>query len=504
MATQEPNFRDCPVTGKRVHLPAQRLIIANATTAVVFLLIGGIMAILIALTRWPAVHLLPAELYYRFVTAHGANMLIFWIVFFEIAGLYFGGTVLLNARLVKPGLGWLAFGMMLAGALVTDITVLAGKADVMFTAYVPLRAHPLFYLGIVFFALGALLAVGLFFASLVTAKMERRYTGSVPLVTFGLLTAAIIATFTLLGGAVTFIPAFLWSLGVIKNLDAGVYRILFWSFGHSAQQINLAAMVAIWYALSSMTTGAKPINEKLCRIAFLLYILFINLGSIHHLLVDPGLTAGYRIFNTSYFMYLAVLGSMIHAFSIPAGIEVAQRAKGHRGLFGWLRKAPWKEPGFSALVISFVIFGFVGGTTGVIQGVAQLNIIAHNTLRITGHFHATVVAGTTIAFMGFAYYLIPLMTQRKLVGKKFAAIQPYLYGSGLLMLIFGMMSAGSLGVPRRHWDITFAGAPFGSNLFDAANLSLALLGVGAIVAVIGGGLFVFIAVSTLLFGKKTT
>jgi cytochrome c oxidase subunit 1 len=42
-------------------------------------------------------------------------------------------------------------------------------------------------------------------------------------------------------------------------------------------------MVSIWYALAAITVGAVPLNEKLSRAAFVLYILFINLGSAHHL-----------------------------------------------------------------------------------------------------------------------------------------------------------------------------------------------------------------------------
>lgn len=505
MATQEANFRTCPVTKLQVHLPAQKLIIANAVAAVLALAIGGALAILIGLTRWQAVQLLPADLFYRFLTGHGLTMLVFWIVFFEIAGLYFGGAVLLNARLVMPRLGWIAFLVMAVGALLADIMVFIGEADVMFTAYVPLKAHPLFYLGIILFAVGAVVAVCLFFASVVVARVERRFTGSVPLVTFGLIAAAVIAIVTLAGGALAFIPAFLWSVGIWGTIDPEAYRLNFWLFGHSAQQINLAAMVAIWYALASLTVGAKPLNEKLCRSAFLLYILFINLGSIHHLLVDPGLSSPVLIFNTSYAMYLAAVASMIHAFSIPAGIEVAQRAKGYtRGLFQWLIKAPWGEPGFAALVVSMVLFGFIGGTTGVIQGTLQLNILAHNTLRIPAHFHATVVGGTTIAFMGLAYYIVPLIARRELVGRGWAKLQPYIYGSGLLLLIVGMFFSGSLGVPRRTWDITYATTPVQVPMYEGAvPFLLTLLGIGAIVAVIGGLIFVLIMVSTLLWGRRT-
>lgn len=499
----ESQFRTCAVTGLKVHLPAQRLILANAVAAVVFLLVGGILALLIALTRWPAVQLLPADLFYRFVTAHGINMLVFWIVFFEVAGLYFGSAILLNARLVQPALAWLGFALMLAGAILTNWIVFAGKADVMFTAYVPMRADPLFYLGVILFAVGAIVAVLLFFGTVVVAKAEGRYSGSVPLVTFGLLTAAIIALFTLLAGAITFVPTFLWSLGWFKDFDPGVYRVLFWAFGHPAQQVNLAAMVSVWYALTALTVGATPVNEKFSRSAFVLYILFINLGSMHHLLVDPGLSTPNRIFNTSYFMYLAVLGSMIHAFSIPAGVEVAQRAKGYtKGLFEWLKRAPWGDPGFSAAALSFLIFGFLGGTSGVIIGTMQPNLQAHNTLRVPGHFHATVVAGTTLAFMGLAYYIIPLIARRELVGKGWAKVQPYLFAFGITLMVLGMNFSGMLGIPRRTWDISYAAAPLAVKFPDAAQVTLGVVGMGGVIAVLGLLIFVGIAVLSLLFGKQ--
>ncbi|MCA9942929.1 MAG: cbb3-type cytochrome c oxidase subunit I, partial [Anaerolineales bacterium] len=143
----QTQFRTCPVTALRVDLAAEKLIIANAVAAVVFLSIGGLFALLLALTRWQAIHLLPPDWFYRILTAHGFDMLVCWIVFFEVAGLYFGSAVMLNARMVLPKVGWAAFILMAGGALMTNVIVLLGKADVLFTAYVPLKAHPLFYLG---------------------------------------------------------------------------------------------------------------------------------------------------------------------------------------------------------------------------------------------------------------------------------------------------------------------------------------------------------------------
>ena len=496
-------FRTCQTTGLKVYLPAQRLIWVNAVMAVVALLIGGIMAIMIGLTRWPAVHLLPQHYFYRFITAHGTNMLYFWIVFFEMAGLVFGASVVLGSRWPAIKFAWFNTIMMISGAVLTNVMIFMGKADVMFTAYPPLKADPLFYLGIILFAVGALLYCFHFVFALVVAKREGWHQGSLPLFTFGLLVAAIIAIFTLLMGATAYVPLLFWSLGLLPSVDPEFYRIAFWGFGHSAQQINLAAMVSIWYLIAHLTTGAVPVNQKLCRMAFVFYLLGINLGSIHHNLMDPGLSSTYRMFNTAYFFYIAVIGSLIHAFSIPAAIETAQRKKGlDRGLFEWLTKAPWGNPSFSGMVLSFVIFGFGGGVTGIILSVEQLNMLSHNNLRVPGHFHMTVVGGTTLAFMALTYYVIPLVFQRKLIGAAIAKFQPWIFGLGVVTFATGMHFAGVMGAPRRHWDVTMKNAIFQVPFDAAMDTMLALVGIGAVLAFTGLLIFVLIAVLSVFFGHK--
>jgi cytochrome c oxidase subunit 1 len=495
--------RKCDTTGLPVCLTAEKFIKLNAVMAVVSLLIGGIAAILLALTRWPTVHLLSAEWYYRILTLHGLNMLIFWIIFMEVAILYFAGTTLLNSRLFSKSLAWIGFILMVLGVILVDWMILSGRGDVLMTSYVPLRADPKFYLGIIFFAVGTLIGLINFFGTIYIAKRDRTYNGSVPLVVFGAITAAIIALVTLLHGAAIYIPTFLWSIGLISNIDPGVYRLVWWGLGHPSQQINVAAMVSVWYLIATLTTGAKPLNQAVCRGAFILYILFINLASAHHLLVDPGVGASWKIWNTSYAMYLAVLASMIHGFTVPASIEDAMRKKGYtKGLFGWLINAPWRNPAFSAIFISMVIFGFIGGITGVTLGTQQINIIAHNTLRIPGHFHATVVGGTTLAFMGLAYYVVPLIFRKEYPLKGLARIQPFIFGIGILLLVLGMQFAGSYGVPRRHWDVEFSGATLAAGFDPAAHIWLGLLGVGGVIAFTGLIIFIILTVWAVFFGKS--
>ncbi len=502
ITTAQSPFRTDPLTGLRIDLTAQALVKVNAVLAVVFLLVGGTAGLLVALTRWPAVHLLPADLFYMALTAHGIVALMVWIIFFEIAVLYFVASTLLSCRLAAPKLAWTQVVLMVVGAAMTFVAILQGDSSVMMTSYVPMNAAPHFYLGLILFAVGALIGCGVFWGTLVIAAEEKTYEGTLPLTVYGCVIATIIAVFTIASGAIILIPTFLWSLGLIKSIDPMMYRVIWWAFGHSSQQINVTAHITIWYTVAGLAFGAKPMSEKVSRTAFLLYICFLQFGSVHHLLSDPGLSSAWKIFNTSYMMYLAVLASLIHGLTVPGSIEVAQRRSGlNNGLFEWLRKCPWGNPVFSSTILSIIIFGFIGGVTGVVMSVEQVNMIIHNTIYVPGHFHGTVAGGTTLAFMGLTYYLIPVLFQRQVIMKPLAALQPWLFGIGTSIFAIAIMGAGTLGVPRRHWDVTFAGQALGFEWPGMAQMMLAIGEIGGVIAVLGGALFCVIVVGSILIGE---
>jgi cytochrome c oxidase subunit 1 len=82
-----------------------------------------------------------------------------------------------------------------------------------------------------------------------------------------------------------------------------------------------------------------------------------------------------------------------------------------------------------------------------------------------------------------------------------AKLQPYLFGLGMGVFSLFMMGAGTLGVSRRHWDMAFSDAPHAFAHAPAAFLMMGIVGVSAVVAVVGGALFVLIIVGSVLFGK---
>ena len=104
--------------------------------------------------------------------------------------------------------------------------------------------------------------------------------------------------------------------------------------------------------------------------------------------------------------------------------------------------------------------------------------------------------------MAVTYLVVPLIFRRELVLKSWAKVQPYLFGIGASGISLFMMGAGTLGVSRRHWDITFSDAPLGFDYPGAAFLMMGLNGIFAILATLGGIMYVVVVVGSVLFGRK--
>ncbi|ELY88493.1 cytochrome c oxidase subunit I [Natrinema altunense] len=502
---REDGFRTCSVTGLEVHRSVDNHVKLFGLTAVVALLYGGIFAFTVAMTRWEVIGLLDPGAFYTHLSLHAWNLLIFWMVFMEIAILYVGGPMVLGRRLPFTRVakaGWL---VMAAGAVLVNYAIWTTEAPneaPLLTAYVPMPIAPLFYAGAIVFILGTVVAALPFFATMWFEKRENPGK-TLPLVSFAAFVTSIIAVEALVGGLLAFGPALLWRLEIIEWWDAAWYRQMYWIIGHGTQQINLVAMIAVWYFLTHVVAGAEVASEKVSRTAFILYLFFINLGAAHHLLSDPAVSTGWRIWNTSYAFYGATFASLIHAFAIPAGLEAGRRKRGKGGgLFGWLTSAPWSNPVFSSTIFSIILFGFLGGITGVMMGQLQLNMTWHNTFATVGHFHGTVVLGTTVAFMGLVFFVIRTMFMRQYISERLASIQPYFYSAAMGVAVLMMMYVGILyGIPRRTAEVVenIPGTEF--SLSAAAPL-FAVFGIFALLAITGGVLFVLVAVGSLVFGDR--
>ena len=494
---REERSRTCAVTGLRIYATPQALTVANAVAAVLALAAGGLFGLLIGMTRAPSVDLLGSDWFYASLTAHGVAALILWPIFFEVAAMVFASSVMLNARLFSNALGWTSFGLMVTGAVMLLTIIMSGEASVAFTAYPPLVAHQVFYLGYLVFAVGALLAIVNFALTIAKARSDRVHEGSLPLITYGVAVAAILALLSIASGLVALIPAWLYSAGVIGSVEPIVYRGWFWGLGHTLQYVNVVAMVVAWYGIAALAFGAGPVNQKFTRFAFVLYVVisFPVLG--HHFLVDPSIGTDVKLVGGTLMGFGLGVPSLMHGLAVIGGVEAYLRRRGATGLFGWLKRIRWGHAGVAAMAGSMLIFA-VGGWSGTAETTLQLNMVSHNTMWVPAHLHQTVVGGTTLAFMGFAYLLVPLLVRRQLWSHRLAAWQAWLYVAGMVIMTTAQSWAGALGVPRRTADISYGG-----DGLSGWDLPMNIAGIGVGLAAFSGALFVVIMVLTLVAGKRT-
>jgi heme/copper-type cytochrome/quinol oxidase subunit 1 len=135
----------------------------------------------------------------------------------------------------------------------------------------------------------------------------------------------------------------------------------------------------------------------------------------------------------------------------------------------------------AALVASMTLFA-VGGVIGfLIQG---------SDVRIPAHYHGSIV-GVTLALMGLAYAVAPRLGLGQ-PSPRLATLQPILYGGGQLLHIIGLVWSGGYGVQRK-----VAGA---SQVLRSTQevIGMGVMGLGGLVAIIGGILFVLIMLKAFM------
>jgi cytochrome c oxidase subunit 1 len=80
-----------------------------------------------------------------------------------------------------------------------------------------------------------------------------------------------------------------------------------------------------------------------------------------------------------------------------------------------------------------------------------LDFLTHDSYWVVGHFHLFLMGLVTFAFVGFLYYLFPLITGR-MYSEKAAKVQFWMMFIGTLLIFIPQHILGLYGQPRRVFD----------------------------------------------------
>ena len=470
------------------------LALTHIYTSTLVLGIGALFGMLQGFSRAGLIVMPAAFDYYRMLTAHGVLMALVFTTFF-ITGLFTYAVYETIPRVRSLWLAWTGYCVMLAGTIMTTVTILAGNASVLYTFYAPLKASPYFYFGATLLILGTWCVAADVLANIVWFKRNEPARKRIPLPAFIAATTMImwlIATLGVVAEMALLIP---WSLGWTPGIDVALSRMLFWYFGHPLVYFWIMGAYLIWYTLVPTTYGGRVYSDALTRVAFITLLVLSTPVGLHHQFLDPGISAGWKWMH-GVITYGVVIPSFMTAFAIFASFEIAARRAGKRGFIATVRWLPWGNPVFAGPALGMILFIF-GGFGGIVNSSYSMDVLVHNTMWIVGHFHITVGGPVALTFIGATYGLIPALSGRALFAPRLALVQVYLWFAGMAIMSTAMHWAGLLGSPRRTSDVTYFGAQ-GAATWHPEMLWAAAGGTLIAISVV---MFVIVATGTYIRNK---
>ncbi|HHW38979.1 MAG TPA: b(o/a)3-type cytochrome-c oxidase subunit 1 [Bacillales bacterium] len=476
------------------------LILAYIIVSFIAVFLGAVAGLLQIMQRsgWLV---LPSWLnYYQLLTAHGVLLALIFTTFFIVGYLFSGVARTLDGKLTSAARanGWIGFYLMVLGTIIATITILTNDATVLYTFYAPMKASPWFYIGLALVVVGSWFGGFGIFAAYISWRKHHKNQSS-PLFAFMAVATMILwlhaSLFVAIEVVFQLIP---WSFGWVDRINVSLSRTLFWYFGHALVYFWLLPAYIYWYVNIPQIIGGKIFSNSLPRLTFILFVLFSIPVGLHHQLNEPGIESFWKFLQVVLTM-MVVIPSLMTAFSILATFELAGRTRGGKGLFGWIKKLPWKDARFFTAVMGILIF-IPAGAGGIVNASYQLNQMVHNTWFITGHFHLTLASTVILTFFAISYWLIPVLNGRTFTKalNKLAIVQAVLWSIGMLLMGGLMHIVGLLGAPRRTSFSTY-----GDNELAATWLSYSqVIAVGGVILFIAMLLVLYIWVNLLFFAPK--
>ena len=441
-------------------------------TGVVFLAIGGVMALLI---RWQLAYpwepvpvigkflfsesggAVSPELYATLFTMHGGIMVFFAITPIILGAL--GNFVIpleVGARdMAFPKLNMVSYWSLFLGSvlLLVSLHVPGGGASSGWTVYAPLSAsqtvnpgwgQDLFILALALDAV-SLLAGGV---NYITTIIHLRAPGltlrRLPLTLWGLFYSAVLNTLwlPLVVAALLMVLAdrrlgtAFFLAGPLAPREGGqvlLYQHLFWGFGHPEVYILILPVWGLVGDLLSVFSRKPAFGYKATVFSMLAITILSGLVWGHHMF-----TSGMNPLVGKAFMLLTI------TISVPTAVF----------FLNWLATL-WRGairlavPMLFALGIVFVFA--IGGLTGLFHALQAFDVYIHDTYFVVGHFHFTLAASVLFGTYAFIYFWFPKIFGRRM-NDTLGVLHFWSSFVFLNVLFAGMMIVGLHGHMRRIAD----------------------------------------------------
>jgi len=256
--------------------------------------------------------------------------------------------------------------------------------------------------------------------------------------------------------------------------DPVLFQHVFWFFGHPEVYIMiLPAFGVISEIIPTFARkklfGYSSMVYATASIAFLSFIVYA-----HHMF-----TTGMPVAGELYFMYATIM------IAVPTAVKVFNWTATM-----WKGSMTFETPMLWA--IAFVFLFTIGGFTGLMMGIAPVDMQYHDTYFIVAHFHYVLVTGALFAIIAAFYYWAPKWTGH-MVNERLGKIHFWWSVISVNVLFFPQHFIGLAGMPRRIPDYSLQFADW--------NMISSLGGFAFGLAQV---FFIYVIISTIRGGKPAT
>jgi len=432
----------------------KRLGILYVLLALMFLLIGGLEAIIIRIQLMRAHNdFVSPQVFNRMFTMHGTTM-----IFFVVMPVMFGFAnylvpLMIGARdMAFPRLNAFGFWLTAFGGLLLYFSFVGGNGlygagnapDVGWFAYAPLTSRAFSVGHSTDFWTVALLVSG--FGSIATAiniittvlclRCPGMTLNRMPLLAWLnlVMAALVILAVSPLTAAQVMLSVDRYLGGHFFDTQAGgsaaLWMHFFWIFGHP--EVYVLVLPAFAFASEIIPVfSRKPIFGYPAMVAATVCIGFVGMTVWAHHMFTIGMNSAANAFF--------VLTTMIIA--VPTGIKI----------FNWLGtiwggKIQFKTP--MLFCLGFLFQFLIAGLTGIMLGTAPFNWQLGNSYFVIAHFHYVIVGGIMFCLFGAFYYWFPKVTGRML-NETLGKLHFWFFLIGFHLTFDTMHIPGVLGMPRR-------------------------------------------------------
>lgn len=424
--------------------------------AIFSLAFSGILAFILSIARIPIIHnyFSDPDFFRRGLVVHVNFGFLIWLSSFGV-----GIFSLLNNNSKKT----LSFFISILGIILLGISWLFIKGQAILSNYIPMIDDPIFFLGIFLFTTGIFLS---FFDYRSFINVGHSFLPKISI--------SFIKVF-----AISYIIAY--ELGILSFLTTPnslpskeYYEILFWGSGHIFVFAIEALKISLWFAILKLVFKQEFKYNSFLKLIAILYLI-IPLSSL--LLVQHNtFSSNYRNFFTEImrwgifpFVSLIILYIVIYTIKWLKVYKIDNKREYIHLISVYLS-------------IFMTIFGFLLGS-----------FIRSSNTMIPAHYHASIGA-ITLTLMSFSFVFLEYQNWNVTLFEKnkIYYYQPIIYAIGQTIFASGFAIAGINGQGRK----LYGSEQQVKGLLDYIGLSL--VGIGGIIAVFAGILFIYLFLKVFL------